>query len=155
MTTSSAPTAVANLLSAITTQTNTLAPSGYAFGIVRGEPQSNLPLDEAIFVMEVRSRSLQRVQMVGGGGYGYLREDYIIPVEIRVMRGGDNVIDVEARAWQLVGAIETAIRSDLTLGGAVLEAWPESQDLTSEWLSTPRVGRHVSSTINVHCWTHI
>jgi hypothetical protein len=155
MAVSTAPTAVTNLLTAITNQTANQTPSGYAFGIVRGEPQANLPLDEAIYIMQVANRTLTRVQMVGGGGYGYLREDYVIPVEIRVLRGGDNAVDVETRAWTLIAAVETAIRADLTLNGAVIEAWPESNDLMSEWISTPRVGRHVTATVNVHCWSHI
>ena len=152
---STAPAAITNLLAAFNLQSAVTTPSGYAMGVVRGEPQDNLPLDEAIYVERVTNRVLTRQQMVGGGGLGYLREDYTIPVEVRVFRAGDLATDVDARAFELAGAVESAIRADLTLGGAVLEAWPENSDYVDEWLTEPRIGRRGSLTIQVHCWASI
>jgi hypothetical protein len=152
---STAPTAVTNLLAAIGAQSTITTPDGYAVAVLRGMPPEQLPLDEAVMIAEVKGRALQRFEMVGGGGLGYLREDYVIPVEVRVMRGGDLAVDVETRAWALVAAVESAIRADLTLGGAVLESWPETADMLDEWVTAPRIGRRASATVNVHCWAVI
>jgi hypothetical protein len=155
MSTSTVPAAVSYLiaqLQATSVVTNPI--SGFAIAVYRGAPLMSAPVDEA-FVIQSASRTTQRFEMVVGGGTGYLREDFTIPLEIVVFRGGDDVGTVEARAWALLSAAESMIRADLTLGGTVLEAWPESSSMVSEWALNEEdlpIGRRASITCNVMCW---
>jgi hypothetical protein len=152
MTASTAPTAVTNLLAAISTQSAVTTSTGYAMGVLRGAPLEDQPLDEAIVIRQVQ-RTVQRFEMSGIAPVrGALREDYVIPVEVFVWRGGDDALSVETRAWALIAAVEAAVMADRTLAGAVIDAWPEASQLVSEWDDTSS-GRRAIASVDVHCWS--
>ena len=153
MTASAAPTAVTNLLTAIKAQTAVTTPDpGYAFGVLRGAPLDDQPLDEAIIVRAVR-RTVVRFEATGTLTpiRGALREDFVIPVEVVVFHGGDDAVGTETRWWALLAAVEAAVMADRTLAGAVIDAWPEASDMTSDW-NDDSTGRLVTGSVDVHCW---
>ena len=153
MTASSAPTAVTNLLAAINAQSAVTTPvPGYALGVIRGAPLDDQPIDEAIVIRNVR-RTVVRFEATGTSTpiRGALREDFTIPVEVFVFRGGDDAVAVETRWWALVAAVEAAVMADRTLAGAVIDAWPEASDFTSEWDDESH-GRRAIGTVHVNCW---
>lgn len=158
MSVSTAPTAIANLIAAIKLQSAAISQDVFPFGIQRGEPIHDWPVDDGIYISQT-NRTLQRLEM-RAGTVGYLREDYVLVVEIAVFRGGDAVAPgdttsaIEQRCWDLVNAVETAVRNDLTLAGAVPEAFPESSVIVSEW-DPDNAGRRVRATVHVHCWAFI
>ena len=146
--------AVANLITAIGAQPQCVSLPGFAFGLVRGTPLNTQPIDDAI-VIRRQTRTITRLAMVGPvDNFGAFREDFIIPVEVFAYRGGDDAVTVETRAWSLVGAVETAVRSDPTLAGAVLAAFPEFNEMTSDW-DPDSSGRRASTVLDIHCWSEI
>ncbi len=151
---STAPVALANLITAITAQPQAVSQLGFAFGLVRGTPLANAPLDDAIVIRKI-TRTVTRLAMVGPvDNFGAFREDFIIPVEVFSFRGGDDAVTVENRAWSLVGAVETAVRSDPTLAGAVLAAFPEFNEMVSDW-DPDSSGRRASTVLDIHCWSEL
>lgn len=149
---STAPAAITNLITLIMAQPQCVSVDNFNFSIRRGEPVHGLPVDDIIYIAQV-NRTIIRAEMRGGSPGGY-REDYVIPIEIQCFRGGDNVTDTEARFWSLLSAVETAVSTDRTLGGAVPESFPEASPVVSSW-DPEALGRVVSSTVNVHCWSFI
>ena len=155
MSISTVPTATANLITAISAQSAAKSVDNFVFGIHRGEPVHDWAVDDGIYIAQV-NRTIARNEMTGNA-VGALREDYTLIVEIACFRGGDNsdvVADVETRAWALVNAVETAIRADRTLAGAVPDAWQEGSTFISEW-DPDNIGRRARVSINVHCWAFI
>ncbi len=158
MSTSTAYAATTNLIAAIESQSAAKSQDNFVFGIMRGEPIDNWAVDDGIYIAKV-DRTIARNEM-SGNSVGALREDYVIVVEIAVFRGGDtvNAGDTtsahELRCWNLINAVESAIRADRTLGGAVPDAWPETSTMISEW-DPENMGRRARSTVNVHCWAFI
>ena len=149
---STAPAALTNLITLISAQPQCVSVDNFPFGIRRGEPFHGETVADIIYITQV-NRTILRAEMRGGSPGGY-REDYVIPIQIQSFRGGDNVTDAEARLWSLLSAVETAVSTDRTLGGAVPESWPEASPVVIEW-DADSEGRVVSTTLNVHCWSFI
>jgi hypothetical protein len=70
---------------------------------------------------------------VGSGGQHWLSESYTVSVTISVFRGADSVALTWKRAKALADSVDTAVRTDPTLGGAVQLAWPSKTLFTSGW----------------------
>ena len=154
MSVSSIPAAVTYLITMLNqTSVVTNPVPGFPIAVIRGAPLPEMPIDEA-FVIQQAQRTTSRFQMRGDGGTGWLREDITIPIDVVCVRGGDDEVTMENRLWTMVGAAESAIRADPTLGGTVLEAWPDSTPFTSEW-TEQNIGRRGICTINVSCWNVI
>jgi hypothetical protein len=79
------------------------------------------------------TRSVKPLQMVGGGGAGWLDESYTVDVVVDVFRGGDDPQTVFERACLLVDVVVDVVRQDPSLGGLVIQANPEASDYVSEW----------------------
>jgi hypothetical protein len=154
MSTTAVPAALTWLVAEISAQPACVPDGEYSFTIFRGEPPAKFPWDQAIIIGAEIQRKLSKLAIVGGGGFEYLREDFTIKVEIHVFRGGDDEPTIEARLWALVNAVETAVRTDLSLGGAVSEAWPTTMDYTSGWAPNGN-GRYVTASIDIDCWAAI
>jgi hypothetical protein len=116
------------------------------------EPGPNQP-DDIVSVGAV-SRAFEPGSFVAGGGAGWLKERYTITVSIDVFRGGDDAQATYTRAQVLADGVIAAVRSDLTLGGAVITATPLVDSSQGEW-DQEHLGRHVTSTIEISCLAYI
>ena len=152
MSTSTAPAAITQLIALISAQSAAASTDNFTFGIRQGEPQHDWPVDDGMYISQV-TRSIQRAEMRGQTAGG-MREEFVLLVNIGVFRGGDNVTDVEARAWALINAVETAVSGNRSLNSAVVEAWAESSTVSSEW-DPESDGRRAIATVGVHCWSFI
>lgn len=88
--------------------------------------------------------------LVGGGGQGFLHEDYRIRVTVEVYRGGDDFKATRQRCTALVNDVHTAVRTDPSLGGTVYLAYPLSNQYASEWEESHK-GPIVRCDIDIHC----
>lgn len=150
---SSVPAAVAYLVAAIQAQltaSTTTATLRQATRVYAGDPTSpDLPND---FVCVGRvTRPLKKGSMVGSGGARWLTEEYDIAVTISSWRGDQTENVVTQRAWQLVAFVETAVRKDPSLGGAVLEAYPSRSTSPGPVFTAQPVGPQVTVTETIHC----
>ena len=152
MSSSTAPAAITQLIALISAQSAAASVDNFVFGIRQGEPQHDWAVDDGMFIATV-NRQIQKVEMRGQVAGG-MREDFVLTVNIGVFRGGDNVTDVEARAWALINAVETAVSGNRSLNGAVVDAWAESSTVSSEW-DPESTGRRAVGTVSVHCWSFI
>lgn len=116
------------------------------------DPGPNQPDD--IVAIGAVARTFESGSFVGNGGAGWLKERYTITVTIDVFRGGDDAQATYARAQVLADGVVAAVRSDLTLGGAVLTATPLADNSEGEW-DPEHLGRHVTSTIEISCFAYI
>lgn len=142
---STAPQVKAYLVTQIT---NAVTPDADSrLRVFYGPPATDLPND-VIVVGDVTARTTQHHAFVGGGGALARNETYTVAVEVDAFRGGDNAQLVEERAWTLAGVVETVVRTDPSLGGLVVEAWPAAQGVTETWDET-HLGRHARITVAV------
>jgi hypothetical protein len=88
---------------------------------------------------------------MGSGGAGWLRERYIIKVDVDVFRGGDNASLTFARAQFLADYVAAICRADLTMGGNIITATPHSVDIESEW-DDQHLGRHSVAKLEISCY---
>lgn len=95
------------------------------------DPGPNQP-DDIIVVGDV-NRTITPWAMVGGGGAGWLGENYTITVTVSVFRGGDFAQAVTERAYELADLIVAVVRQDPSLGGLVLTARPEATQSGTDW----------------------
>ncbi|MFE9372250.1 hypothetical protein ACFYM2_21120 [Streptomyces sp. NPDC006711] len=92
--------------------------------------------------------------MVGSGGPGWLEETYDVDVTIDVYRGGDYPQHVFARSVALFDAVCVVVRSDPTLGGAVLSARPTASSHEVAW-DDEHKGRHCITPMQISCYQRI
>lgn len=103
------------------------------------------------------SRRVKWESFVGGGGADALYEIYDIDLSVYSWLGYGDVSDdssvalqVMQRAWQILGYIETVVRTDPSLGGLVDIAYPLSSDSPDpEWTEQP-VGLRVAINAPIH-----
>jgi hypothetical protein len=88
---------------------------------------------------------------VGSGGAGWLRERFLIKVDVDVYRGGDNAALTFTRAQLLADFVAAICRADLTMGGNVTTATPHSVDIESEW-DDQHAGRHSVAKLEISCY---
>lgn len=123
-----------------------------------GEPSTNIPDD--LFVIGGVDREVGPMAFVHTGGPNFLQESYDITVSIRTWVGSGDSDDfsttasaLNARGWQLVVYLETAIREDPTLGGVVEIAYPKRTTTPGpEWTDKP-VGLIVAIDDVIHVET--
>ncbi len=85
-----------------------------------GDPGVNAQL-EHVWIAEVAEAS-QTWELTGSGAYTR-RENFELGVRILIRQAGDDYATIRDRAAALSGEIEKAIVADVTLAGAVFEAW--------------------------------
>ncbi|BBB00575.1 hypothetical protein RVR_10574 [Actinacidiphila reveromycinica] len=115
-------------------------------------PGPNEPED--IIAVGLVTRTLDVNSVVGGGGKGWLDERYSIAVTIDCFRGGDDPAAVFDRASTLLDQTCAIVRTDPTLGGAVLVARPTTSQTEGEW-DSDNLGRHTVVTFAVECYARI
>lgn len=140
---SSVPTAVGYLYDHIVTAVN-----DPAVLVSYGPPGPNQP-DDIIVVGSV-SREIIPWQMVGSGGAGWLDEIYTVDVVVSVYRGGDNGRVVMERACVLADIVVNVVRTDPSLGGAVVVANPAVVDYEPSFDGEHK-GRIVDVTVSIRC----
>jgi hypothetical protein len=88
--------------------------------------------EDVIVVAGVR-REVKPGALVGGGGKHWKFEDYHVEVIIDCFAGGTDFPAVDARAYQLLSIVETAVRLDPSMGGLVLVSHPATSDSQHTW----------------------
>lgn len=108
---------------------------------------------DVVSVGDVTSYVAAPGAMVGGGGAGWIEEQYSLEIHIDVFRGGDYAQTVFERAWTLNAGICSVIRTDPSLGQRVIEARPGVATSSSSW-DEDRLGRRVRLTqaVDVAAW---
>lgn len=114
---STVPAAIAALTSQIQTQVNTDA-SASAILVATGEEGTDSP-DDLIIVATNVNRGVTHENFMGGLQLGALEEKYTVDVLCTSWTGDPDAIVNMDRAWTLVSYVETAVRTDPTLGGTV------------------------------------
>src|ERR1035438_7723069 len=101
-----------------------------------GDPGMDLP-DNVIAIGEVR-RTVEPATFIGNGGLFWLEEKYDIDVVCSAWSGSDNRTTITDMAWTLVNYVETAVRTDPSLGGIVNVAYPVgTHTLSATWTEDP------------------
>jgi hypothetical protein len=99
--------------------------------VVYSQPGVDHPND-IVAVGNVR-RTTKPVTFIGSGGDGWIEETYRVDVVVSVFRSGDDFQGTEWAAWDLIADIEAAVRTDPSLGGVVIAAYPEASTLEAGW----------------------
>lgn len=115
--------------------------------VVYGPPGTYQP-DDIIAVAFPVQGTFTALAMVGSGGAGWLREDYDVAVEISCFRGGDDAKSVFARAGQLAYAVADTVRSDPSIGDAVVQAMPAGFTWEQSW-DPDHKGREVRVVVQI------
>ena len=139
-------------LAALTTQVKTqVATDKLANQIVVcvGEPGMDLPNDIVEIGSDVR-RVVKPETFIGSFAAQALDEQYDIECKVSSWSGDPDPVAVINRAYVLAGYIETAVRTDPTLGGTVLVSFPSgTSGGNAEWSGDP-VGRLAELTVTIH-----
>ena len=142
---STVPAAIAGLTTLVNTQTAT---DSLPILVVQGEPGMDMPNDIIQIATSVR-RTVVPEAMLGSYQLGSLEERYTITCNVSSWSGDPDPVAITARAYVLAGYIETAVRTDPTLGTVVLEAHPSGTDGgNATWTEDP-VGRMCELTVSV------
>lgn len=144
---STVPAAVSYIHSRIITAINDTAVL-----VSYGPPGTNQP-DDLIVVGNV-TREIVPYQMVGSGQAGWLDETYTIEVVASVFRGGDYGQVVLERASALADVVVAVVRTDPSLGGAVVVAHPSAVEYEQNW-DPDHKGRTVDATVSIRCRARI
>ena len=121
--------------------------------LVSYDPPGSFQPDDIVMIGAV-DRQVVPYQMVGSGGAGWLDEFYSIEVVVSVFRGGDDARTVFERACTLADQVVEVVRSDPSLGGAVVVAHPE-QSRYEPAFEEDHKGRLVTVTIPIACRARI
>jgi hypothetical protein len=139
------PKAIAAIMAAVKIQVAT-DPNATTIALVQGDPGPDLPVD----IIAIGTRAYRRMapnNLVGSGSTYWLNEDPVITSLVSCYTGADDPVGIQTRAYQLVGYIETAIRTDPSLGGLVDQAYPSQTDDTgARWVDG---GRLVEITVDI------
>ena len=112
-------------------------------------PAAGTSFDDLIIVGRVE-RIVEPHAMVGSMQAGSLEEQYTVEVEVVVFRGGDQAQVVFERASALADAVVATVRTDPTLGGAVLLCRPGALLYESLW-DDGHLGREATVTVPIFC----
>lgn len=142
---STAPKVVAFLTTGLTANV-TPYDTNTALGVAYIEQPSGYDPFDQVTIGDVGNRTTKRTRIVGNGGRGWLDENYTLDIEIVSWQGGQNLQLVVERAWRLLGQVEAFIRSDPSLGGLVIVAYPSASKSTAGFMDD---SKGVSCVIDV------
>lgn len=149
---STVPSVISYLLTQVT---SACASDPLEILVKTGEPAKNLPSDVIQFG-SVR-RTVRWESFVGGGGNDALYEIYDLELDIYTALAYGDISDDSAialqviqRAWQLLGYVETVVRTDPSLGGLVDIAYPQSSVSPNPEWTDGAVGLRVSINAPIH-----
>ncbi|MEW2518131.1 hypothetical protein [Actinacidiphila alni] len=115
-------------------------------------PGPNQP-DDIVAVGKV-TRQIDVNSLVGGGGAGWLDERYTVEITIDVYRGGDSAQAAYERGAALLDQVCAIVRTDPTLGGAVLTAHPVTSESDGDW-DEEHKGFQSITTVPIECYARI
>lgn len=145
---STVPAAIAALTSQIQTQVNT-DPAATTILVIAGQEGADAPNDLIIVATNVR-RSVAERTFIGDLSLDSLEETYTIEVLCSSWSGDPDPVPNMNRAWVLAGYVETAVRTDPTLGSEVLIARPSGSTGGQSQVSETPVGRLTEITVGVY-----
>lgn len=145
---STIPAAVLYLFNGVTTLINDAAVL-----VSYGPPGPRQPEDIVAVNLGI-DRQVVPYQMVGSGQAGWLDESYSIEVVVSVYRGGDDARTAFERACTLADQVVQVVRTDPSLGGAVVVARPE-QSRYEPALEDEHKGLLITVTIPIACRARI
>lgn len=121
--------------------------------LVEYGPATTFLADELVLLGDSRG-TMTVARMVGGGGQFWMNEDYILEVDILLMRGEDDQQAAENRLHTIAAVICDAVRLDPSLGGLVTQANPASFAVELGWedehlgvLDRYELGIHVQASL--------
>ena len=146
---STVPAAVAALTTLITTQ---VATDTQPILVCQGEIGMDAPNDIIQIATNVR-RTVRPEAFIGSYQSGSLQEDYTITCLASSWSGDPDPVAITTRAYTLAAYIETAVRTDPTLGSTVIEAHPSGTDGgQATWTPDP-VGRLCELSVDIFVTT--
>jgi hypothetical protein len=114
--------------------------------------------DDLVVVGAIR-RTIRPGAIVGGGGTGWLHEEYRVEVYVGSSRGGDNPAAADTACAALVDAVIAVVRADPSLGGRVLRARPGNHDLNPrpslDGSGQTVIGYITECTVPIECYAVI
>lgn len=116
------------------------------------QPDSSIPTQNIVVLHRIINRTTVHYRMTGNAGAGSFLESYSLEMAVDCYAGGDSdeTRALEELAWSYVCQVEAVVRSDPSLGGLVIEAFPASSDDDPEW-DQQHKGRlvHIALIVNV------
>jgi hypothetical protein len=116
------------------------------------QPDASIPTQNIVVLHRIIGRTTTHSRMMGNAGPGSFLEAYNIEIAVDCYTGGDSDVtrDLEAVAWDYACTVEAVVRSDPSLGGLVIQAFPATSDDDPEW-DQEHKGRlvHIAMTIAV------
>lgn len=146
---SSVPAVRAYLVAAITTQVQA---SHYTEpGVEVYSVAVDHDTTQDVVVVGKARRKTEPGSLVGGGGAHFQFERYRLEVVIECDAWGPNDTPtvVENRAYALLANVETAVRADPSLGGLVVEAYPDESEDDPSW-SAEHKGARCQLVAQIH-----
>ena len=154
MSVSTVPLAVAGLQTLVKTQVATDAKASQIL-VCLGEPGMDEPADIIQLATNVRRTVKPETFMGSYTVTGPLRETFDIECIVSSWTGGPDALTCLNRAYVLLSYLETAVRTDPTLGGNDLEAHPSNTaGGQPEWTDSP-TGRLVTINASISVQTLI
>ena len=142
---STVPAALAALTAQVTTQTAT---DTLPILVVQGEPGMDMPNDIIQIATDVR-RTVRPEAFLGGYQQGALEESYTISCLVSTWSGDSDPVAITSRAYVLAGYVESAVRTDPSLGTTILESHPSgTSGGQATWTEDP-VGRLCELTVTI------
>ena len=146
-TVSTVPAAIAARTSLLTAQ---VATDSLPILVCQGEPPMDMPSDIIQIATDVMRTVVPQV-FLGGYAQGSLEERYTITCLVSTWSGDPDPVAVTQRAYTLASYVESAVRTDPSLGTTIIEAHPAgTTGGNASWTESP-VGRlcELSVSINV------
>ena len=150
---STVPAAIAALTSQIQAQvTGNEGANAGAVAVFTGDEDANRPNDRIIVATNV-DRRVRHDAFIGSYQTGALEEDYVIDVLVSSYSGDPDGVANMTRAWTLAGYVETAVRTDPSLGSTIVVATPAgTKGGQSYWTDSP-TGRQTDIIVMVEVKT--
>ncbi len=127
--------AKAYLLNNLTAGQYAITPADMSTAVLVSYGEAGVYQPPDIVIIGRATRTASALAMVGDGGASSLEENYTIEVRCVSWRAGDTTAEAALeRAWVMASAVETLVRSDMSLGGLVVEARPRQAADVSEWV---------------------
>lgn len=149
MSVSTAPAAKAAIFAAVRAQI-----SDSSVLVCYTAPASNDRPNDILAVGDVFNRVTTPTVMMGSGGTGWITEVYMVCVAVSSFRGGNDFQSTEWAAWNLIADIESAVRSDPSLGGVVIDAYPADSSVSTAWEDNAK-GVLAEGSVNIRCTAQI
>jgi hypothetical protein len=152
---STVPAAISALLAQTQTQVANDSDAGTIL-LIEGQEGDDRP-DDIIIIGTNIHRTVTWEAFIGTADLDALGEVYEIESMVSCWSGDSDPVAIKVRAWQLVGYIETGVRTDPSLGGLVVVAQPAGTSgggvVWSEAVGSAPIGRLCEITVTVRVTT--